>query len=135
MPIVWVYYSQYVNNIHVRLLKHACEEIVPAGLNTVLGRLSPGGIVYIPAVGYLLPTEIFVNVEVDRNKILVAEIGERTETMIKAFKATIPGCTFTVRTKFVTSSWSSDHKVPPLNDDMSMEAAIMRIVNRITTKV
>ncbi len=130
MPKVTVYTDSgsMVSRGVVGHLRPVCQEIVPAALNTKLGKLTPGSIVYIDHTGAeadLGGVDIMVDVEAydypDRGP---AE--QRAEVIRKALEGLFPGYVFAVWVKLLNAGWSSGESEPGLDDDMSMRAAIDR---------
>ena len=143
MPMVRAYVMPYFNQrvtfssknmTPLQLLQHACEEIVPAGLNSKQGPLTPGSIEFIPmTVNDGLNINVVIDIEAyfyeDRLADLserYASIEERAEAMKNAFNAIFPDVTFAVFPKLVTAGWSSDTEDPEFDGDMSLDAAIER---------
>lgn len=122
----------------LELLMHACEEIIPAGLNSKQGPLTPGSIEFIPTtVESGLNINVVIDIEAyfyeDRLADLserYATIEERAEAMKNAFNAIFPDVTFAVFPKLVTAGWSSDTTDSDFDGDMSMDAAIERYKKR-----
>lgn len=113
------------------LLQHACEEIVPAGLNSKLGPLTPGSIEFIPMIVESgLNINVVIAIEAYDYKDRAEDIEDRTEAMKNAFNAIFPDGTFAVFLKLVKAGWSSDTNDPEFDGDMSIEAAIERYRKR-----
>ena len=110
-----------------QLLQYACEEIVPAGLNSKQGPLTPGSIEFIPMiVEHGLTSEVVIDIEALDYEDRAENIEDRAEAMKNALNAIFPDVWFTVFPKLVKAGWSSDIEDPEFVDDMSMENAIKR---------
>ena len=110
-----------------QLLQFACEEIVPAGLNSKQGPLTPGSIEFIPMiVEDGLTSEVVIDIEALDYEDRAENIEDRAEAMKNALNAIFPDVWFTVFPKLVKAGWSSDIEDPKFVDDMSIEAAIER---------
>lgn len=111
----------------------ACSEVVPAGMNSPEGPLTPGSIEYFPHFSSSrgMGTSVFVEIEAfpykDRENL-----DDRAETIKEALNEIFPGLTFAVWPKLVRAGWSSDHSDPDFDGDMSMEAAIQRALSALT---
>ncbi len=136
MPMVRAYVMPYFNErftvsskhaTPLQLLQNACEEIIPAGLNSELGPLTPGSIEFIPmVVAKGLNINVVIDIEAYHYEDRAANIEERAEAMKKAFNVLFPDVTFAVFPKLVKAGWSSDIEDPEFDGDMSIEAAIER---------
>lgn len=128
---------------YLHLLQYACEEIVPAGLNSKQGPLTPGSIEFIPTVVESgLNIGVVIDIEAyfyeDRLADLserYATIEERAEAMKNAFNEIFTDTTFAVFPKLVTAGWSSDTPDADFDGDMSMGAAVKRYNTRVTNLV
>lgn len=131
MPMVRVYLSPKFTD-QISHLQYACEEIVPAGLNSKKGPLTPGSIEFIPtAVEQGLTIDVVVDIEAYKYKDRHKTIEQRTARMRRAFNQLFPGYTFAVFSKLVTAGWSSDTQDSTFDGDMSMKAAIERYEQRL----
>lgn len=109
------------------LLHTAAAELVPAGMNSEQGPLTPGSIVFMTADGdrAWLTVDVFVEIEAydyeDRR-----DLGERAERIGEAFQLLFPHVTFAVWPKLVTAGWWRETPDPFFDGSMTMEAAISR---------
>jgi hypothetical protein len=136
MPMVRAYVMTYfdqhfrsskTDKTSLQLLEHACKEIVPAGLNSKLGPLTPGSIEFISmTVESGLGINVVIDIEAYDYEDRAVDIEKRAAAMKKAFKAIFPAFTFAVFPKLVKAGWSSDTDDPEFDGDMSIEAAIER---------
>jgi len=108
------------------MLQYACEEIVPAGLNSELGRLTPGSIEFISTVVDNLNIDVIIVIDAVYYEDRAANIDDRAKEMKEALNATFPGFTFAVFPKLSVAGWSSDTEDPEFNGDMSMASALAR---------
>lgn len=126
MPLTRAYYRQNAGLIPDHLFE-ACREIVPAGLWSEMGQLTPGSIEFIAyrSSSNHLTVDVFVEIEAfayeDRNNL-----DERAENIRAALKKLFPQLTFAVWPKLVNAGWAADSTDPEFDGDMSMEAAIAR---------
>lgn len=108
------------------------SELVPAALNSDMGRLTPGSIVYIGSsetnygTDSFLTVDAFIEIESYDYQDRKANIDERCEHIRKAMEQLFPGYTFAVWGKLVTAGWSREASDPDFEGDMSMGAAIVR---------
>lgn len=140
MPMVHAYVMPYFNQRFMfsskdmkplQLLQYACEEIIPAGLTSEQGPLTPGSIEFIPTtVAEGLTINVVIDIEAYFYEDRAADIEERAEAMKSAFNAIFPDVTFAVFPKLVTAGWSSDTEDPEFDGDMSIEVAIERYKQR-----
>jgi len=115
----------------LQLLKNACAEIIPAGLNSAQGPLTPGSIEFIPAtVEEGLSVDVVISVEAYYFDDRAADIEERAEVMKIAFNTIFPDVTFAVFPKLLKAGWSSDVADAEFDGDMSMKKAVKRHVQR-----
>lgn len=115
----------------VQLLQNACQEIIPAGLNSKQGPLTPGNIEFIPTtVEEGLAVDVVIGIEAYYFEDRAADIEERAESMKRAFNAVFPGVKFAVFPKLVIAGWSSDTSDTEFNGDMTMDAAFKRYEQR-----
>jgi len=147
MPVVRAYVAPSFKE-RLDSLQLACEEIVPAGMNSEDGPLTPGSIEFIVhVVESGLKTDVFIDIEADyhedrfRATTLSFEEGptplpslgidDRAELMKDAFNAIFPEeYTFAVYAKLMKAGWSSDVDDDEFTGDMSMEAALERYWER-----
>lgn len=127
VPLVNVRYNperfQEVDNLRI-----ACDEVVPAGLHSDQGQLTPGSIEFFasPKSDHdSMSADVFVDIEAyyydDR------EDTEYRSIMIKeALKQLFPGVSFAVWAKLVVAGWASDTPDPEFDGSMSMDAAVQR---------
>ena len=117
----------------IQLLQYACEEIIPAGLNSKMGPLTPGSIEYIPTtVANGLSIDVVIDIEAYFYKDRAKNIEKRAKLMKRAFNAIFPNYSFAVFPKLVTAGWSSDTEDPEFDGNMSIEAAVARYKVRAT---
>lgn len=132
MPLVRVHVDGNEGDELVEKLFTACKEIVPAGMNSPQGPLTPGSIVFAPVFSdrEALGTDVFVEIESfpyeDRENL-----DDRADTIKEAFNEIFPSLTFAVWPKLVRAGWSSDHSDPDFDGDMSMEAAVQRTLSAL----
>lgn len=128
MPLVRVWYNR--DTFHeVDNLRIACMELVPAGLHTVQGQLTPGSIEFFTKVsepGDRLTVDVFIDIEAmyynDRD-----QAEARSEAIKNALNGLFPNITFAIWLKLVNAGWASDVHDPDSNvDDMSIKAAVER---------
>ena len=106
----------------------ACREIVPAGMNSPKGPLTPGSIEFC-ADPVSHPSHItvdaFLNIEAfaytDRR-----DLDYRAAMIRTALRECFGGRNFAVWPKLVKAGWSSDSTDPDFDGDMGMDAAIKR---------
>ena len=111
----------------LQLLRIACEEIIPAGLDSEMGHLTPGSIEFIPTVvSEGLAQDVVVDIEAYYYDDRFETIEQRAENMKNAFNTIFTFTTFAVFPKLVDAGWSSDTDDPKFDGDMSMKAAIER---------
>jgi len=116
----------------IRLLQFACEEIIPAGLNSAQGPLTPGSIEFIPTtVVDGLGVHVVIDVEAYSYDDRTADIEERAERIKQALSMMFPHCKFAVFLKLVVAGWSSDTEDPEFDGDMSIDAAMARYASRV----
>lgn len=114
-----------------QLLQYACEEIVPAGLNSKQGPLTPGSIEFIPKiVEHGLTSEVVIDIEAYDYGDRAENIEDRAALMKLGFNTIFPDVTFAVFPKLVKAGWSSDTEDPEFDGEMSLEAAIARYKQR-----
>ena len=139
MPMVRAYvmphFNQMVTGLPVttplQLLQYACEEIIPAGLNSKKGALTPGSIEFIPTtVDDGLNINVVIDIEAYFYKGRAKNIEKRAKRMKEAFNTIFPDYTFAVFPKLVTAGWSSDTDDPEFDGDMSIAAAVTRYKQR-----
>lgn len=106
----------------------ACREIVPAGMNSPMGPLTPGSIKFCadPTIDpRYIGVDAFIDIEAydykDRRPL-----DDRASLIREALRECFPGHDFAVWPKLVTAGWSSDDSDPEFDGDMSMPAAIER---------
>lgn len=106
----------------------ACRQVVPAGMNSAMGRLTPGSIEFdaaFAAKDEYLTVDVFVEVEAfpfeDRENL-----DERAERIQVALIGIFPGQTFAVWPKLVKAGWASDNTDSEFDGDLSMPAAKVR---------
>jgi hypothetical protein len=136
MPMVRAYVTTRFNQIYadtglsatpIQLLQYACEEIIPAGLNSKQGPLTPGSIEFIPTtVEEGLGVTVVVDIEAYFYEDRAKNIEERAKRMRRAFNASFPECTFAVFPKLVIAGWSSNTEDPEFYGKMSIKAAVAR---------
>ena len=139
MPFVRVYYTSYFkrhfwlsssNLTPDELLQRACEEIVPVGMNSPMGPLAPGDIVYVPTMIDSLKFDVVFDVEAFRYDDRLYNLDDRSTAMKAAFEEIFPGCSIAMHPKLVLSAWLSDTEDSKFNGPMTMEAAIERYKKR-----
>ena len=136
MPMVRAYVTSYFTQksrssafgwTPTQQLQYACEEIVPAGLNSEQGPLTPGSIQFIPMiVEHGLTSEVVIDIEDLDYEDRAENIEDRAEAMKNALNTIFPDVWFTVILKLVKAGWSSDTEDTKFNGGMSIEDAIER---------
>lgn len=132
MPLVRVIKQPHAG-LYEDDLFEACREVVPAGLNSPMGPLTPGSIEFDASTSgrhKYLTVDVFLEIEAfsfeDRKNL-----DERAELIKVALKELFPGVTFAVWPKLVKAGWASDSTDPEFDGDMSMPAAIERARDKI----
>ena len=137
MPLTRAYIVHDVENQDAESLKatddlatqifNVCREIVPAGMNSKMGRLTPGSIEYFPHITSRMGMTVDVLIEIeamyykDRRNL-----NKRAKNIKAALKKLFPELTFAVWPKLVQAGWASDSTDPEFDGDISMAAAIER---------
>ena len=106
----------------------ACRQVVPAGINSDMGRLTPGSIEFdaaFAAKDEYLTVDVFLEVEAfpfgDRENL-----DERAEQIQIALGDIFPKRTFAAWPKLVKAGWASDSTDPEFDGDLSILAAMER---------
>lgn len=105
-----------------------CREIVPAGMHSPMGPLTPGSIEFC-ADPVSNPSHITVDAFLDIEAFDYEDrrnLDERANNIRLGLRHLFGGRNFAVWPKLVTAGWSSDSTDPDFDGDMSMEAAIER---------
>lgn len=144
MPLVRAYISANAmdnsrwGNIDTLIyqLHRACKEVVPAGINSREGPLTPGGIVFIPQIvpWYGMDVDVLLEIDAYAYKDRVKNRDTRARQIKDALyllfgpphEMTRNALRFAVMVKLTTFGWASDTQNPQFNGDMSMRAAIER---------
>jgi hypothetical protein len=119
--------NAFINELH-----SACWELVPAGMHSELGPLTPGSIQFVPNVTQRagLTVDVFLEIESfdlpDRQNT-----DDRTKEIKAALTELFPGKTFAVWVKLVKSGYATDGSDPESDEDMSMEVALQRALARL----
>lgn len=139
MPVVSAHMGRWFNGAGEHNVLVACEEVIPAALNTRQGPLNPGNVLFEyrhAALGLEDRYDLFIQIEAD-------PFEDRTSPLARAnagkvlrggFTALLPSVRLLLRLKFVEADWwSTEAKVPfDPSIDMSLEAAIARAQARMT---
>jgi hypothetical protein len=107
----------------------ACDEVIPAALNSVEGPLTPGSIEFIPHLVYhkgLKEIDVLITVEAYDYADRVQNIESRAEAIRVSMEMLIPGKKFAVWISPCNAGWSSRTSDPDFVGDMSMRAAFER---------
>lgn len=127
MPLVRVHVDGEQYDELVEMLFIACWEVVPAGMNSQKGPLTPGSIVFTSIISdrTKLGVDVFVEIEAfpyeDRENL-----DDRAEMIKEALSEIFPSLAIAVWPKLVHAGWSSDNSDPDFDGDMSMESAVQR---------
>lgn len=117
------------------LLRHACEEVIPAGMSTRQEPLNPGSIQFIATeVDDGLKTDVFIDVQTTYQEDLWANpdeeyvsLSERTDAMKSALNEIFPDVTFAFWVTLLEGVYVTDNDdEEPFEGDMSMKAALRR---------
>lgn len=111
-------------------LRHACKEIVPAGMTSLSKPIMPGDIQFLPNVSRLdgsLSVNALIEIEAlwreDRQNL-----DERAQNILEALRELFPRETFDIWITLVRAGVAGDNVMALQGDfDMSMEAAIERV--------
>lgn len=126
MPMVRAYVHEECI-ISIEELWHICEQIIPAGMNSAEGPLTPGSIEFIATkVEFGLGVDVVIDIEAYYYADRAANIEERAQDMKNYFNMFFPDTMFAVFPKLVTAGWSSDSEDPAFDGDMSLAAAYAR---------
>lgn len=132
MPMVRAYVHKDFKG-PIEELWHLCEEIIPAGMNSKEGPLTPGSIEFIhTVVDFGLSVDVVIDIEAYYYADRAANIEERAEDMKLYFNMLLPTVTFAVFPKLVTAGWASDSIDPTFDGDMSLKAAYVRARTEMT---
>lgn len=126
MPLVQARYVP--GKITENELFAACREIVPAGMHSPKGPLTPGSIEFCAdpvSNPRHITVDAFLAIEAFNYKDR-RDLDYRAAMMRMALSECFGGRTFAVWPKLVTAGWSSDSTDPDFDGDMSMDAAIER---------
>lgn len=126
MPLVKAYVSFKSKIPELTLLRY-CKEIVPAGLNSTEGPLTPGSIIFIyQPVDYGIETDAVIEIEAYDFEDRSVDREERANSIREALKKLMPDKKFAIWIRLTKAGYSSDVSDSDSKDDMSMEAAIKR---------
>lgn len=127
MPLVRVFANTDVDLFDFNA---ACSEIIPAGMNSPMGPLTPGSVQIegrhkVPSKDDFM-VDVFVEIEAYDYEDRDANLDDRCNAIKEAFNTLFPDLTFAVWGKLVRAGWASDVSDPDFDGEMSMEAAVKR---------
>ncbi len=113
----------------LKALRHACGEIVPAGMSSPSKPIQPGDIQFVP-VAVLMDGSLTVNVLIEIEALWKEDrenVDERASEILGAMKQLFPALTFEIWITLVRAGAAGDSMPQEGDFDMSMEAAIARV--------